>query len=216
MRDAEHPLRRMLDAAARGCYPAPDGKVDVLPALSGPADVIVAFTGHFALAAEVSPDAVAARVPPGDFSTPMSSAFLSWVADKIGSRPGTYDVVLCAPARGGGRPGWLSVETDAAHPRIERARRYRYDVGAWSTGDRDAVVVVGKGVCGRWEGAFEVAPGARNRGLGRRVAEAARDLVPSGETLWLQIAPCNAASLRAALAAGFVPVGAEVLFPRAG
>jgi RimJ/RimL family protein N-acetyltransferase len=206
----------MLDAAARGCFPAPDGKLDVFPALSGPADTIVAFTGHFALAAAVSPDAVAARVPAGDFSVPMSPAFLSWVAAEIGSRPGTYDMVLCVPGRGTGRPGWLRVASEAGHPRIERARRYRYDVRAWSTEDGEAVVVLGKGVCGRWEAAFEVVPGARNRGLGRRVAQAACGLVPSGETLWLQIAPGNAASLRAALAAGFVPVGAEVLFPRAG
>jgi hypothetical protein len=31
----------------------------------------------------------------------------------------------------------------------------------------------------------------------------------------VQIAPGNAASMRASIAAGFVPVGSEVLFPRA-
>jgi len=36
----------------------------------------------------------------------------------------------------------------------------------------------------------------------------------SGEPLFAQVAPGNAASLRAFLAAGFVPIGAEVLFPR--
>jgi GNAT superfamily N-acetyltransferase len=215
MRDAaEHPLRHMLDAAAGGCFPEPDGVVDVFPALPGPADAIVAFTGHFALCADVSGDAVVARVPQGDFSIPMSPAFLSWVAGEIGSRPGTYDAVLCAGGRGNGPAEWLHAEPDATHPRVARAQRFRRDVRVWSTAGDEAIVVVGKGVCGRWEAAFEVAPAARNRGLGRRIVDAARDLVPSGETLWVQIAPGNAASLRAAIAAGFAPVGAEVLFPR--
>jgi len=34
--------------------------------------------------------------------------------------------------------------------------------------------------------------------------------VPGGEPLWAQVAPANAASVRAFLAAGFTPVGAEV------
>jgi hypothetical protein len=32
--------------------------------------------------------------------------------------------------------------------------------------------------------------------------------------MWAQVAPGNAASLRAVIAAGFSPVAAEVLFPR--
>ena len=78
-----------------------------------------------------------------------------------------------------------------------------------------AVLIVGRGLAGRWEFGYEVARGAQGRGLGRRVAAAARGLVPAGEPLWAQVAPGNAASLRSTLAAGFVPVGAEVLFTRA-
>lgn len=44
-----------------------------------------------------------------------------------------------------------------------------------------------------------------------RLALAARHLVPDGEPLWAQIAPGNAASVRALLSAGFTPVGAEAL-----
>jgi hypothetical protein len=46
-------------------------------------------------------------------------------------------------------------------------------------------------------------------GLGRALAAAARHLVPGGSPLWAQIAPANAASVRAFLAAGFKSVGAE-------
>jgi hypothetical protein len=59
-----------------------------------------------------------------------------------------------------------------------------------------------------------VAPEARNSGLARRITLAARTLVPADEPLWAQAAPANAASVRAILAAGYRPIGAEVLFPR--
>jgi hypothetical protein len=40
---------------------------------------------------------------------------------------------------------------------------------------------------------------------------AADTLVPDGALLWAQVAPGNAASVRAILAARFAPVGAEAL-----
>ena len=46
------------------------------------------------------------------------------------------------------------------------------------------------------------------------LAAAARGLVPAGEHLFAQVAPGNVASLRAFLAAGYRPIGAEVLFLR--
>jgi GNAT superfamily N-acetyltransferase len=60
--------------------------------------------------------------------------------------------------------------------------------------------------------AFEVEPAARGRGLGRRLIAAARHLVPADAHVWAQVAPGNVPSLRVALAAGLVPVGAELLF----
>jgi hypothetical protein len=72
--------------------------------------------------------------------------------------------------------------------------------------------MVGRGLCGRREVGYEVEPDRRNDGLGRRLVAAARGLVPAGEPLFAQVAPGNAASMRSTLAAGFVPIGAEVLF----
>jgi GNAT superfamily N-acetyltransferase len=63
--------------------------------------------------------------------------------------------------------------------------------------------------------AFEVEPDARGRGLGRRLAAAAVMVVPEGDVLYVQTAPANVASVRALLAAGFQPIGGEVLFPKA-
>jgi GNAT superfamily N-acetyltransferase len=216
MSDGDHPLAAMLDAAARGSYPEPDGDVELLAPLTGAADAMIGFTGHFVLTARVPPDEFRARVPPGDFSVPMSAGSLAWIAACSGRRPGTFDAALACGGGGAGAPEWLVPLTDTTHPRIARARRYRDDVRVWGTRDGDGVLVVGRGLCDRWELAFEVEPAARGRGLGRRLASAARDVVPAGATLWAQVAPANAASLRAVLAAGFRPVAAEVLFVPAG
>ncbi|MGW4408033.1 GNAT family N-acetyltransferase [Nonomuraea sp. NPDC004702] len=115
---------------------------------------------------------------------------------------------LAAPAPG---PPPLPLEelTAGDHPRVVRARRYRDAVRVWVTGDGAGLVTLGRGVAGRWEAAVEVEPEHRGRGLGRSLAAAARHLTPG--PLWAQIAPGNAASVRAFLAAGYLPMGAEVL-----
>jgi len=92
---------------------------------------------------------------------------------------------------------------------MARAVRYRDDVLAWQAGG--GVLLLGRGVAGRWEVAIEVDRDRRGQGMGRDLAAAARHLVPGGAPLWAQIAPGNAASVRAFLAAGFTPVGAEAL-----
>ncbi len=115
---------------------------------------------------------------------------------------------------GAGAPDWLHEVDGHDHPRVERASRYRAGMRVFVADGDDAVLVVGRGVCDRWELGFEVLPDAQRRGLGRAVACAALGLLPAGEPLWGQVAPGNAASLRTLAAAGFVPVGAEVLFPR--
>ena len=62
--------------------------------------------------------------------------------------------------------------------------------------------------------AIEVEASQRCRGVARETLRDALRLVDAAETLFAQVAPGNAAALRAALAAGFTPIGAEVLlFP---
>ncbi len=209
-----HPLRSLLDDAAAGRFPPADGRVEVVPSPGGRADAIVGLTGHFMLAADIAPDEFAQRVPPGDLARPMSPATLLWLGERLGSTATTYDALLCCSGTGAGVPPWLH-EVDALdHPRVEEASRYRQAMRVFVTDDDAALLVLGRGVCGRWDFGFEVALDARGRGLGRRVVQAALGLVPAGEPLWAQVAPGNAASLRAVSAVGFVPVGAEVLFPR--
>jgi L-amino acid N-acyltransferase YncA len=67
----------------------------------------------------------------------------------------------------------------------------------------------------RWELSVELLPDAApNRGSGRALIGAGLAMAPADEWVWAQVAAGNTASLRAFLAAGFVPVCSEVLFSR--
>jgi GNAT superfamily N-acetyltransferase len=208
-------LLRLLCDAAMGMPPPADGAVEVWPAPPGPVDAVLAFTAHHVVAAGVDPGLVAARLPDGDLSAPMGAAFLGWLGERLGSRPGSLDVVLAAAGLGGDPP--LELAPGAGldrHQRVARALRYRDGLRVWTAEGGAGVLVLGRGLAGRREVAFEVDPARRNRGLGRRLVAAARHLTPPGEPLFAQVAPGNAASLRVVEAAGFRPIGAEVLFHR--
>ena len=88
----------------------------------------------------------------------------------------------------------------------------RRDARVWFTPDGIGRLALGRGLEGRWEAAIDVATAARGQGLGRRLAAAARGLIGPNEPVYAQIAPGNVASLRAALAAGYRPIAAEILF----
>jgi GNAT superfamily N-acetyltransferase len=207
-------LYDVLRAATEGSSPEPDGTVEVLPRL-GPAAGVVAFSAHFFVCADVDPDWVRARLPPGDYSAPHGARFLVSLADRIGADIGALDVVLARddsarPSAGGPE---LEEITGRDHPRVVRALRYREDVRVWRTPAGSGHMLVGRGLAGRWETAFEVEQPARGLGLGRALAAAAAEFVPAGEPLFAQVSPGNAASLRAVLAAGYRPLCAEVLLP---
>jgi GNAT superfamily N-acetyltransferase len=212
----ERLLQLLLDAAG-GAPPPADGVVEVWAAPTGPVDAVLAFTAHHVVAAAVDPDLVAARLPDGDLSAPMGPAFLGWLGERLGSRPGSLDVVLAAGGLGGSSPLELTPGVDLdRHERVARALRYRSDLQVWTAEGDAGVLVLGRGLAGRREVAFEVDPARRNRGLGRSLVAAARHLTPPGEPLFAQVAPGNAASLRVVEVAGFRPIGAEVLFHRGG
>ena len=210
-----HPLRRMLLEAAAGRFPPPDGETDVLPPPPGRSDAVVGFTAHHVVAGSVGAEEILAHLAPGDIGAPMDVRFLAWLGERLGSAPGMVDAVLAADAMEGdlGHPDLVEV-TRVSHPRIDRAGRYRTDLRTFEDERRGAVLTLGRGLAGRLEVSVEVAPAHRDAGLGRHLAEAARTVAPSDEQLFAQITPGNAASLRAFLAAGYRPIGSEVLFLR--
>ncbi|MDJ1138082.1 GNAT family N-acetyltransferase [Streptomyces iconiensis] len=216
-------LAKLLDTVARGGFPPPDGSLTVLPQPSPRDAGVLALTGRSVVFADADPGRIRGLLPPGDLGAALGPPFLTALCAAMGREAGSIDVLLALPPGapvGRFGPGGLATsaglaETDArAHPRVARALAHRDDVRVWEA--RGGTVLTGRGVTGRWEVAVEVDEAARGAGLGRQLAAAARGLVPANEVLWAQVAPGNAASLRAFLAVGFLPVGAEVLLSRPG
>lgn len=127
--------------------------------------------------------------------------------------PGLLDAVL---VDGGGDEGDLRLIPRAdlnEHPRVARALRLRKDVRVYSDPGGSGVLVIGRGLVGRWEVGLDAHPDARGSGMAGDLLAAARTLVPAGQPIFAQVAPGTARSLRAFLSAGFRPIGSEVLFP---
>jgi GNAT superfamily N-acetyltransferase len=207
---------RLLDvftSAADGQLPQPDGQVEVHPGLPGKAAAVVAFPAHFYVLAPVDPQWVRTQLPLGDYSAPLGARFLVALADRIGAHIGANDAVLAARAHGHETGLDLRGIKSASHPRIGRAHRYRDEVQAWQTSDGAGCLVLGRGLAGRWEVSYEVDPAARGRGLGRALAAAALGMLPAGTPIFAQVSPGNSVSMRATLAAGYRPIGGEVLLP---
>jgi GNAT superfamily N-acetyltransferase len=207
------PLAALLHDVAAGRYPPPDGSVTIFPQPSARDAGVISFTAHSVIFIDVDPVWVRGQLPPGDLSGPLLPPFLQAMCAKTGRRVNNIDLICVTAPRSGRPPLTLSPARAVSHPRVARALRYRDDVRVWEA--PGGIVMLGRGVAGRWEVGIEVEPGYRGKGLGRELALAARHLVPGGAPLWAQIAPGNAASIRAFLAAGYEPVGAEALLPLA-
>ncbi|CCH19265.1 GNAT family N-acetyltransferase [Micromonospora lupini] len=205
-------LADVLDAAARGHFPPPDGGTTIVAQHSSRDAGVIAFTAHSVVFTDEDPDWVRDTLAALDcdgLAATMNPRFLGALLDRTGRSTDTIDLLTVASPLTGAPPLALRELTDADHPREARARKRRDDVRVW--GAEGGVVVLGRGVAGRWEAAIEVDEDVRHRGLGRALATAARHLVPEGQPVWAQQAAGNARSVRAFQAAGFRPVGAEAL-----
>ncbi len=179
----------------------------------GEAAVLGFFATHVVVAGGIELAEVRALPDADDLSGRFNPPFLCALCARLGGRRvSAVDAVLVASPLDGPPPLTLREVTGADHPRVVRARRYRDDVRAWVTEDERGLLLLGRGLAGRLETAFEVVPQARRGGLGRTLARSARHLADA--SVWAQVAPANAPSLRAVLSGGFVPVGAEALLVR--
>jgi GNAT superfamily N-acetyltransferase len=212
--NAGHPLAALLAGAALGRFPEPDGAIDVVPSPPGRSDAVVAFTAHSVVATSAPADEVRSQLAPDDLGAATDARFLAWLGGRLGAPPGMIDLVLVAAAHGSPAEELVPRDDLLDHPRLERARQYRSDVTAYANAGDTALVMLGRGLAGRLEIAIEVDPAERGRGLGRRLAAAALGLAEPGESIFAQVTPGNTASLRAFLAAGYRPIGSEVLFLR--
>ncbi len=171
---------------------------------------VVALTAHYFIATGAPEDWVRRQLPSGDLLAPLSPRFLIALADRLGMRDDGVDVLLAAE----GLPGRATLQETTAeeHPRMARANAHRDQVRAFTDSTGAATLILGHGLALRTEVAIEVDPTHRGHGLAARTLTEARRLVGPYQALFAQTAPGNAASLRAFLAAGFRPIGSEVLF----
>jgi hypothetical protein len=203
----------LLHGAARGEFPAENGRTDVLGAAPGAPAAVVSFTAHHVVAAEVPADEVLGRIDPGDLKGPLAPGVLAWLAERTGLVAGSLDVVLAwMPERSPPTTVAVREVEPGAHPRVARARRWRRDVRVFE--GAGGMVVLGRGLAGRLELSVEVPRAQRDRGVARHLVPAALTAAEPGEPVFAQVAAANAASLRALQPAGFAAVGAEVLFGR--
>jgi GNAT superfamily N-acetyltransferase len=210
-----HVLADVLLAAARGVFPPPDGRIHVLPP-DGLYQAVLGFTAHAIVLADAAPDVVLAQLPAGDLGAALSPSFLVWLGARIGRAPGSLDCVLVRTGVPPASATDLLVRTDLdGHPRVARARHHRRAVEVFSDPQGKGLVTLGRGLAGRLELSFEVDEAHQNAGLGRRLIAGALLRVASEEPVFAQVAAANARSLRALVALGFKPIGAEVLFDSA-
>ncbi|GGO50596.1 N-acetyltransferase [Streptomyces daqingensis] len=207
-----HPLLRLLLDAADGRFPSADGGVTLLGPLPGGLECSVAFTGHAVIATALPGDEVR-RMAPDGYGANLAPELLRAMAGREGEI-GVVDVTLAA--RGTGDSGAtaaapLPERPDLhGHPRVRYARELRSHVRTF--GDERGLVTLSGGLAGRREVSIELhEPGERPRGLGRSLLRDALAQAPDGEPVFAAVSPGNARSLRAFLAAGFTPLGSEVI-----
>lgn len=214
----EHPLAVLLDDAAAGLFPEVNGRIDVFAAPSGLCDVVIAFSGHAVVAGNVAPAWVCQHVQQGWFGEHehhpvLAPHFLAALAERLGSPPAGVSMLLAAAPIGAERvgelepgeyepPSWADYRTDV------RNFHYRGYSGSGS-------ISIGRGPAGRWDVwiGHAGANGRRSATVrGRELLAAAKTLVPARVPLFASVPIHSARSIRMSLAAGFRPLGAEVLF----
>jgi hypothetical protein len=205
-------LRALFEAAARGSFPAPEWRLEFVPAPPQVRGAVVAFTGHHVLAADVEKKEAISHLDGGDIAAPFNPAFLAWLGQRMGVHVGHVDVTL-ARLGTGVIDSWLQpVVEPPDNERVRRARGQRVDVEFFAPPEGGAIVTVGTGLAGRRELSMEIGSESdRNTGFGRRLVFAALSRVAVDEAVFATVAPGNARSLRCLLHVGFVPIGAECI-----
>jgi hypothetical protein len=216
----DHPLAELIASAATGQFPDPDGGWRRVPPWRPGLEAIVSFTGHAVCAVEPDiPDRLLVSLGAdgvGGAHDPRLIAALAGPGGWIDS----LDILMAH--RGTGRvgvpPRLVNRPDLATHPRAMFAARIRDELALMGYPDprRRALAVAGQGIAGFTELSFELEPWCRGEGRGAELVSDALTVVPSGQLVVAAVAPGNAASVRALLSAGFVPLGSLQLFRRAG
>ena len=198
-------LAGWLLGAVGGRFPLADGRVVVAPPWQDGVEAVVVFTGHAVIATTLPLDAVLAAGADG-FGGATLPPLLRLMTGQDGDVE-CLDVLLGARGTGGGR--LPQVPAAGTHPRAMHARHWRTNIRVH--GDDRGLLVLADGVAGLPQISYEVPLHLRGRGNGRSLLADGLALVDRNEPVLTAVAPGNAASLRAVLAAGFLPLGSVQL-----
>ena len=214
--DSVDRVAQVLSGAVDGVRPPSDGATEVVPQPPGPVAGVLAFDGHHIVAADVDPTWVHELLPNGDLSAPLHPRFLGALAERLGRPWDNLDAVFAGRGEEGDVVLPLEPTGSDGGP---SARGPLVRVPARLGGLRAAPAGRGPDPRTRPERALGGGlRGHRRRRVGADWAEGSSG-PPSG---WCPSAsPCScrshrgtSRSLRAVLVAGgYVPIGAEVLYP---
>jgi hypothetical protein len=214
----QHPLGELIVAAAAGQFPHVDGGWRRVPPWRPGLEAIVSFTGHavFAVAPDI-PDHRLAALGADGYGGAHDPRLIAALAGPEGWID-CLDMLMAGHGTGSaGAPRPLVGRPDlATHPRAKFAAQIRDvpQVLGYPDPGRSALAITSQGIAGLTELSFELEPGRRGRGGGSTLAAEALSMIPAGQIAVAAVAPGNAASVRALLTAGFVPLGSLQLFRR--
>jgi hypothetical protein len=213
----EHPLAGLIAAAAAGRFPDPDGGWRRVPPWRPDLEAVISFTGHavFAVAPDISNHWLAALGADG-FGGAHDPRLIAALAGP-GGWIDCLDMLMAGQGTARAPPPLIDRPDLAVQPRAQFAARIRSHprVLGYPDPGRSALAIISHGIAGLTELSFELEPGRRGRGGGSQLAADALSMVPAGQLAVAAVAPGNAASVRALLAAGFLPLGSVQLFRRA-
>ena len=67
-------------------FQPPEWQVEFLPGLDRLVGVVLAFTGHYVIAASADEGEARSHFDPEDIATPFSPVFLAWLGDRLDAR----------------------------------------------------------------------------------------------------------------------------------
>jgi hypothetical protein len=212
----DHHLGVMLSDAAHGDYPVADGSVDVLDPLNGPCDAVALFTGHLAVAVDLSEEWIHKHLPEdwGANSANASASIihlLSAISTELGQPHSWVNELLVAPRTAAHLRGTL---TDGGEPTWQWTA-YHSEVASYESRAGSATLAIGIGPAGRYDlyaASDEVSAYGKPAHLVRELLTAAKTLVPPGTMLFASAPISDPRVLRGLLSAGFTPVATEALF----
>lgn len=216
---ADHPVARLIAAAAADRFPDPDGGWRRVPPWRPGLEAILAFTGHavFALRPDI-PDRLLVSLGADGFGGAHDPRLITTLAGADGWID-SLDMLMATPGTGrtGIAPRLIDRPDLATHPRARFAAGIRDHPRLMGYPDphRSALAVVSRGIAGLTEVSFELEPSHRGACGGAELVRDALSAIPAGQLAVAAVAPGNAASVRALLSAGFVPLGSLQLFRRA-